>query len=75
MASNTLICSHENIFNKSILQNDAIYFSDKNQLIKIIEGCKKSHHKNLSLNNYDKIKNIYSWNNIISSYEQLLCEF
>ena len=75
MASNTLICSHDNIFNKSILQNDAIYFSDKNQLIKIIESCKKSHFKNLSSSNYDKIKNIYSWNNIIYSYEQLLCKF
>ena len=75
MASNTLICSHQNVFNKLILQNDAIYFSDKNQLIKIIESCKKAHYKNLSSNNYNKIKNIYNWDKIISSYEQLLSEF
>ena len=27
MASNTLICSHKNIFNSSILNEDAIYFT------------------------------------------------
>ena len=47
MASNALICSHKNIFNSSILNNDAIYFSNQEELINTIEFfCHKSDYQN-----------------------------
>ena len=75
MASNTLICSHKNIFNISILNDDAIYFSNQEELVDIIEEYHKSDYQNLCLNNKSKIQKIFSWKKIISDYEQLLTGF
>ena len=75
MASNTLICSHKNIFNISILNDDAIYFSNQEELVDIIEEYHKSDYQNLCLNNKSKIQKIFSWEKIISDYEQLLTGF
>ena len=75
MASNALICSHKNIFNSSILNNDAIYFSNQEELIHAIEFCHKSDHQNFCSNNIDKIEKLFFWKKIISDYEELLTEF
>ncbi len=75
MASNTLICSHKNIFNISILNDDAIYFASQEELVDIIEEYQKSDYQNLCLNNKSKIQKIFSWEKIISDYEQLLTGF
>ena len=75
MASNALICSHKNIFNSSILNNDAIYFSNQEQLINTIEFCHKSDYQNFCSNNIDKIEKLFYWKKIISDYEELLTEF
>lgn len=75
MASNALICSHKNIFNSSILNEDAIYFTNQEQLINTIEFCHKSDYQNLCSNNIDKIEKTFYWKKIISDYEQLLTGF
>ena len=75
MASNSLICSHKNIFNSSILNNDAIYFTNQEELINTIEFCHKSNFQNLCSNNIDKIEKIFYWKKIILDYEELLTEF
>ena len=75
MASNTLICSHKNIFNISILNDDAIYFTNQEDLVDIIEEYQKSDYQNLCLNNKSKIQKTFSWEKIISDYEQLLTGF
>ena len=61
MASSALICSHKNIFNSSILNDDAIYFTSQEQLINIIEFCNKSDYQNLCSNNIFKIEKKYYW--------------
>ena len=56
MASNSLICSHKDIFNSSILNNDAIYFLINDELIHAIEFCHKSNYQNFCSNNLYKIE-------------------
>ena len=38
MGSNTLICAHDNIFNKSILEQDACYFTNSEQISDLINN-------------------------------------
>jgi len=75
MASNSLICAHKNKFNSSILSDDAIYFSNNDELIKIIQSTRKSNFKHFCSNNLNKIKSIFNWDKIISDYNQLLTQF
>ncbi len=71
MASNALIVANENIFNKSILGNDALYF---NNAIEIVEHLSKHKDDYLDLveNNINKIFDQYAWNIINSQYEKFL---
>lgn len=69
MASASLICSHDNIFNKSILGNDALYFTNVEQIIALINNNIKSIESQIIQNNQEKIKNLYSWNKIVDDYD------
>ena len=51
------------------------YFSNNDELIKIIQSTRKSNFKHFCSNNLDKIKNIFNWDKIISDYNQLLTQF
>lgn len=72
MASNSLICASDNIFNKAILGADAHYFSSKEDVCRLLELNTKVKDDLFVLNNAEKIKNRYSWKSIISDYEQFL---
>lgn len=69
MASQALICAHQNPFNKTILHEDAFYFSDSEEVKHCIEMIEKKHHLMYVENNVNKIKNIYNWEKIIDQYE------
>lgn len=73
MASNVLIIAHDNEFNKSILKEDAFYFSTANDIKNIVDlvPSKTKYHVFLE-NNFRKIEQIYSWKNIIHQYEQVM---
>ncbi len=74
MASNALICAHENEFNKAILKSDAFYFSNAQQVCDLVNSISaEEQHKKLT-NNQEKIKSIYNWDNIINSYEKLFLD-
>lgn len=75
MASSALICAHKNIFNSSILEADAFYFTNLEQLTFAIDNYQKSDHQHLCSNNLNKIQNTYHWDKIIYDYEQLLKAF
>ena len=70
MASNSLICSNDNVFNRAVLGEDALYFLTAddvaNSLIKATKNT-GSYEEQL-LNNLEKIKTVYSCDNIINSY-------
>jgi glycosyltransferase involved in cell wall biosynthesis len=75
MASNALICAHDNVFNKSILNTDAYYFKtagDVEQLINNASPNFKMQELNQGklANNSTLIQKKYSWSYIGSQYIQ-----
>lgn len=69
MASDSFIVAHNNVFNRSILEDDAYYFNDENELAELLQINKQSPEIQLKLaNNKRKIENKYSWDSINESY-------
>lgn len=69
MASQALICANQNEFNSTILEKDALYFSNAEDVIKCLDTVKKHQHSGMVSNNLFKIKHVYEWNKIIDQYE------
>lgn len=69
MASNCCIVAHDNIFNKSILNQDAFYFKDEHQIAEHL-FINKTQTEILSKteNNINKIFNLYDWDKINNTY-------
>lgn len=73
MASSALIIANQNIYNKSVLQNDAVYFEVHNDIVQIINNDSYFEIKEtLVNNNLKKIKEHYNWLKINSSYESFI---
>ena len=74
MASEALICAHDNIYNRSILLENANYFNSEGDIIATLKSEDKFDPTNQRkiLNNLHKIKTIYSWENINRRYEEFL---
>lgn len=72
MSSKALIAAHDNPFNKSVLQNDALYFSDASDVKRIIETDQGCDREQMVSNNFCKIKDQFNWQTIISQYEDLM---
>lgn len=73
MASNALICAHDNVFNRSILKGNAWYFNTPQQITNLLnqkpEEVQRDKWKQL---NADSILNEFSWERINGQYEQLM---
>ena len=68
MASNSLICAHDNIFNKSILEKDAYYFTNSEKISDLMNNKIKVKENLFVLKNKQKINDLYSWNQIVDDY-------
>lgn len=68
MASNAFICANNNIFNKSILEEDAVYFKNDEEVSNFLNIVDKQSYMQKVENNLQKIKDIYSWEQIIAQY-------
>jgi glycosyltransferase involved in cell wall biosynthesis len=75
MACGCNIAAHENVFNNAILGDDCYYFSDPEDVKKIIsqpmEASIATHHKTLNL---EKVKKTYNWTKIINDYETIFMQ-
>ena len=71
MASSAFICAQDNIFNKAILGEDAVYFHLLMRCAVVKSTLKKEIGKSI-LSNIEKVAKIYSWETIISQYEVFL---
>ena len=71
MASDALICAHDNIFNATILGEDTFYFKDIKDIAMILRRVKKTEEKKKIANNRKKISHIYSWKRVVEQYELL----
>ncbi len=75
MGCNALIAAHDNLFNKSILEDDAFYFSssdDVTQLVKSFPG--KFRFARLIAQNQEKIRSRYNWPSVVDAYEQAMLQ-
>tara|TARA_R110001583_G_scaffold82491_1_gene218764 strand:- start:1741 stop:2829 length:1089 start_codon:yes stop_codon:yes gene_type:complete len=71
MASNAFIIAHDNIFNKSILQESAFYFNGVDDVAKLLTLNKRDYQHFVDKNK-SEIKNNFSWELINSKYENFL---
>lgn len=71
MASNCLIIANDNIFNKSILRDNAFYFFDTNDIAERMI-LRKEEHLKLIQNNMDSIENEFNWKLINQKYEEFI---
>ncbi|AUC74749.1 DUF1972 domain-containing protein [Olleya sp. Bg11-27] len=71
MASTTLIIANDNVFNKAILNEDAFYFTDKNEVAKYIDTINKEEYQDKITNNFKKIEDTFNWNKINNQYLKL----
>lgn len=73
MACKALICAHDNPFNRSVLNKDAIYFSTKEAIKKlnIHEIIQGKHYSVMKENNQHKIRDHHTWPQIVNQYENL----
>ena len=73
MSSGTVIAAHHNIFNRSVLGNDAYYFSNPAEIAALINSpANDDEYRNMTENNHRKIREIYNWKNVVDHYEQFL---
>jgi glycosyltransferase involved in cell wall biosynthesis len=70
MACIALICAHNNIFNRYVLEDDAFYFETETDLHNFIcRGIDKKEHEQKLAHNLEKIENQYNWDKITQSTE------
>jgi len=73
MASHALVVAHDNIFNRSVLEEDALYFSAAGDITAILdEQVQKEQFPRFLENNADKIRKSYSWDHITDQLEEYL---
>ena len=71
MSSNAFIVANNNIFNKSILGEHALYFDNSDDVAKILRNDLSSERQDFIEGNLKKIETLYTWDKIINDYEEL----
>ncbi|KAA6342044.1 hypothetical protein EZS27_010180 [termite gut metagenome] len=73
MASKCFIIAHDNIFNKSILKENALYFRNTNDISEMLNNINNygwNYKEKFVANNLECIKKEYSWEKLINEYEK-----
>ncbi len=72
MASNSLVCANSNPFNKYILGDDALYFSNALEVCEVLKSVDKLENRySIMINaNCNKIGQKYNWETIVEQYAQ-----
>lgn len=76
MACGAFIAAHDNIFNRSVLGTDALYFKDAGEVAALVKnaGAMAEKRENFIAHNLVKINETYNWNRIADQYEKMLFE-
>ncbi len=69
MAAGAFIAAHSNPFNKSVLNENAIYFTNPKEVSAIIDQHEGWSKDNFIQNNYATILNDFTWDKIIDQYD------
>lgn len=72
MASGCFILSHNNIFNKAVLDDNAFYYNTPEDVASLIDNFDKIsiNRNNFINNNLNKIQTEYSWERLVDLHEQ-----
>lgn len=73
MASECFILSHDNIFNRSVLGENAIFYSSSEEVKRLLNDIEylETKHKSIFLqNNLDVIREQYSWEKLVDEHEK-----
>ncbi len=68
MASSAFVCAHNNLFNKGILNEEALYFTNANDVADVLVKCDKKSFQHFLDKNITKIKELYTWEMINQQY-------
>ena len=71
MASNSLIVAHDNVFNRSILNDDAMFFKDSED-VKLLLKKRQTNIQSILDANSKKIRTLYSGSKINTDYETFI---
>jgi glycosyltransferase involved in cell wall biosynthesis len=73
MACKAFIIAHGNEFNRAVLGEDALYFTNPEQLLKHLSNFNdEDSQRSVFINkNYNKVREEYNWESISGKYEQL----
>lgn len=74
MASQAFIAAHDNEFNRSVCEDNAIYFSSPKEVMLLMRDYESGHENEILLfkkNNLNLIDSKYRWEYIIEQYESL----
>ncbi len=73
MATSCVICAHNNVFNKSVLEKNACYFYNENDISKTLDQDEEITGKdNWIVNNLQKVRTNYNMDLIVDKYQKLL---
>ena len=73
MASECFILSHDNIFNKTVLGDNAIYYSDKDEVTNLLNKLEiliRERKQLYTTNNLEVIRTQYSWEKLVEEHEE-----
>lgn len=74
MACKAFIWAHQNAFNRAILDSDALYFLNQEEVTRLIDESDQlvaEHSRLFKAANYDKIEKIFNWDRIVLEHEKL----
>ncbi len=72
MSASARICAHDNDFNRSVTNANALYFEDSGSVSCILKDSPTEEQWQPAIqNNLEKIKNVYNWDLVISAYYRL----
>jgi len=70
MAAQTFILAHDNQFNKSVVNNNALYFDSASKLAALLKDKEIIKNKNtFTKNNLIRIDEVYRWSIVVNQYE------
>lgn len=72
MACGCFILSHDNVFNKSVLGENALYYANEQEIASMLDGMDKTMAKKerFVIRNLQTIRDRYSWEKLADAYER-----
>jgi glycosyltransferase involved in cell wall biosynthesis len=75
MASQSLVVAHDNVFNRAVLENDAYYFRNSNDIAALLNAGPSRMGEALKINNnLEKIRTRFSWEHIANQLETVFIQ-